>query len=229
VKTKGEYRENLQAVFFPKASGKLAQRLRGLKSYRESRQVFISPAPLLAQARINALLDGKELVMPGPGLKQGFFLLKPFSVPFPKISAAVDLTGISQYGSVIPIAGLAKLEVGITVSEALLVNTKGVRLGDGTGYFDLAVALLHEYGGLGKNWTVWVGLDDSSRLVSDELPADPWDIPVHGVITPGRCYELEQGANPSPQVYWEHLSQKTVRKITPLWKLSSNALRDSRA
>ena len=228
MKSKGQYRENLQAAFAAKVSGKLAQRIRGLQAYRASRQVFISPVPLLAQARINTLLDGKELVMPAPGLKEGFFLLKPYSVPFPKLSTAVDVTGISQFGSVIPPEGLVRLEVGMFVTEALLVNRNGVRLGDGTGYFDLAVAILHAYGGIAKDWEVWVALDDASRLVPDNLPTDPWDISAQGVITPNSCNELGQSKISSPKIYWQHLSPKIVRKITPLWKLSGNSLLDPR-
>ena len=226
VKTKGQYRENVQTLFSPNNSGKLAQRIRGLRAYRESRQIFVSPVPFLSQVRINTLLDGKELVMPGPSLKQGFFLLKPFSAPFPKLSAAVSLTGISQYGSIIPTVDIARLKIGMFITEALLVNTKGIRLGDGTGYFDLAVAIIHEYGGVAENPEVWAVLADGSQMVIDDLPSDPWDIPVQGVATHAECHELSKEVLCSPKVHWEHLALKTIKKIDPLWKLSCDVLKD---
>ncbi len=76
----------------------MAERLRGLDTYRAATTVFAEPVPLLHQARINLLLDGKRLVMPSPGLKQGFFLLEPFLVPFPRLPWAVSMTGAAACG-----------------------------------------------------------------------------------------------------------------------------------
>ena len=55
--------------------GKAAETLRKLQPYRDASTVFASPATSLLQARINCLLDGKNLVIPGPSLRNGFYLL----------------------------------------------------------------------------------------------------------------------------------------------------------
>jgi hypothetical protein len=74
-----------------------------------------------------------------------------------------------------------------------------------------------------------VGLADGSQLVTDDLPADSWDIPVQGVVTPAESYELSSEKFYAPKLDWEELSLKTVKKIDPLWKLSCDALKDRRA
>lgn len=228
MKSKAQWREESQALFSLKDSGKLAQRLRGVKSYRESRQIFVSPAPFLSQVRINALLDGKELVMPGPGLKQGFFLLKPFSVPFPKLLYAVSLGGVHEHGTVLSSTGISELDLGLFISEAMVVNEEGVRIGDGTGFFDLAVAILQESGGISKSFEVFAALSDQSQFVSEELPSDPWDIPVRGILTQDLFREVTKADATTPKLYWDELARKTVKKIDPLWKLSCNVFKESR-
>ncbi|MFA6499857.1 MAG: hypothetical protein WCV64_11075, partial [Desulfurivibrionaceae bacterium] len=60
-----------------KASGKSAELVRRLERYRDAKRIFVGPTVRLQQLRINALTDGKELLVPGPGLKEGFYLLAP--------------------------------------------------------------------------------------------------------------------------------------------------------
>ena len=57
------------------AWGKAAEKLRGLQVYRDAGTVFATPDESLHQARINCLVDGKNLVMPAPSIREGFFIL----------------------------------------------------------------------------------------------------------------------------------------------------------
>lgn len=199
---------------FPKADGRTAEALRRLDAYRRSRHVFIEPSPALAQMRINALLDGKELIVPGPGLREGFYCLKPFSVPFPKLSLAVSLKGVPVYGQLLPHQALARLEIGVMVAEALAVDGRGFRLGDGSGFFDLACAILSHCGALAEG-ALAVAAAVAHR--PEWLPADSWDVRMDGVLGP-QGLDLFSHEEEHLAIDWGQLTMQRIKKITPLWQ-----------
>ena len=58
------------------------------------------------------------------------------------------------------------------------VDRKGTRLGQGKGHYDRAAADLRRRGGLliGVGWAV--------QMLDEEIPADPWDLPLDGFASP---------------------------------------------
>lgn len=213
VKSKDEWRQEYHGTS-PVADGKTAEALRRLDAYRRSRQVFIEPTAVLAQMRINALLDGKELIVPGPGLRDGFYRLMPFSVPFPKLSFAVSLKGVPVYGQLLPHQELSRLDIGIMVAEALAVDASGVRLGDGSGFFDLACAILNHCGALTEVSTVL-----AAAVVNrpEQLPADSWDVRMDGVLDAQGAHFFQHDRE-LPAIDWSHLVMQRIKRITPLWQ-----------
>lgn len=194
--------------------GQMAERVRRLPAYRRCQRVFVSPALELAQVRINALLDGKELIMPGPGLKDGFYRLPPYRLPFAKLALAVSLKGLPQHGQLLPHEALAGLEVGMLFTEALAVDSQGQRLGDGSGFFDLGCALLHQCGALVSGVEVWAA---AVRGRVEALPVDPWDVPMHGLVS-AREEVIFPAPALLPLIDWRQLNEQRIRKIGPLWK-----------
>jgi 5-formyltetrahydrofolate cyclo-ligase len=214
TKTKEEWRAELSDTAGAGETGRIAEAVRKLAPYRQCRQLFISPAPILSQVRINALLDGKELIVPGPGLKEGFYLLRPLSIPFAKLPLAVSMKGIPSHGKLVYHQDLAKLSIELLITEALAVDAHGNRLGDGGGFFDLAWAILHECGALAETATVWAA---AVAHQPDELPVDPWDVRMDGLVGP----EGEIAFPPAerrPVIDWQQLPKQRIKKITPLWK-----------
>ena len=61
--------------------GRAAERLRRLPEYRKARTMAVMPDSVLLQARINALNDGKDIIVATPGLKQGLVRVTPDDVP----------------------------------------------------------------------------------------------------------------------------------------------------
>lgn len=202
-----------------KKSGREAEQLRRQDVWRQAKQVFVGPAPLLAQIRINALLDGKDLIMPGPGLKQGFFLLKPYTVPFPKLSFAVTYAGLGKYGVRLADEELFRLRLDLFVTDALAVDINGFWLGEGHGYFDLSHALLTAKGGVSDAASVFGLVDEPGRLLQGELDVDPWDVPLDRVLHPEGDISFRRPESWQSFIEWDSLSLDRVRKITPLWKL----------
>ena len=70
---------------------------------------------------------------------------------------------------------------------AVAFDRRGGRLGFGQGYYDRLLA------GPGFEKTFLVGLAHTFQVV-DDLPVDPWDRPVHAVVTDEEIIRAEPGA-----------------------------------
>lgn len=212
-KSKDEWRQTYHGTSFV-GNGKTAEALRRLDAYRQTRQVFIEPTSALAQMRINALLDGKELIVPGPGLRDGFYCLKPFVVPFPKLAFAVSLKGVPVFGQLLAHQDLSRLDIGIIIAEALAVDDSGIRLGDGSGFFDLACATLNHCGAVNESALI---LAAAVPHRPELLPDDSWDVRMDGVLG-AQGLQLFPHEKKMPEIDWEQLTLQRVKKITPLWQ-----------
>ncbi|MFC1523576.1 5-formyltetrahydrofolate cyclo-ligase [Thermodesulfobacteriota bacterium] len=226
---KNRIRESLldnlpQTGIAPEQRGKIAELLRRNSEYRQARQIYCTPDIDLDQIRINTLLDGKELLMPAPGLKQGFYRIKPFSVPFPELYSAVNYKGVSKFGEIVQVAEFSKVAIDLVVCAALGIDPEGRRIGGGTGYFDLAMAILEQLGGLRPDILV-MALAGEKQLLSETLPEDPWDVAVDCVLTPQgeRCFT--QKGRRMPGLFWDALSEKSIRKNDLLWYLRKKTSR----
>lgn len=199
--------------------GKAAEKLRRLQEYHDAATIFATPAKSLHQVRINCLVDGKNLVMPAPSIREGFFLLTGHSVPFKELSAAVTYKGLEKHGKMLKNLAMPGLSVRLLLTESLAVDPEGGRLGDGNGFFDLCCALLQELGALQHDWKAFSFILDE-QLSGDLLPQDTWDIKMSGAITPSSIHAF----NPPPQkpvILWDMLSRDRLKRIDPLWKLYS--------
>ena len=193
----------------------MAELLRRDRVYRRAETIFVTPAHCLQQVRINSLVDNKRLLMPTPGLKNGFVLLKPGTIPFPKLGFAVTPKGMAQFGEYLGLEKLDGLNIGLLLTDAVAVDQNGNRLGHGKGFFDLAGAILAEAGGLARDGTFLA----MATTGTTSLPIDPWDIPLTGILDIGGIHRFPQQKKPGPQIFWDRLSMARIRKITPLRQL----------
>lgn len=202
-----------------KASGKSAELVRRLEKYRDAKRVFVGPTARLQQIRINALTDGKELLVPASGLKEGFYLLAPYEIPFKHLGHAVGYKGLAQYGRRVAVEELCQGPVGLLVTDCLAVDPAGYFVGEGKGFFDLAVAILAELHGLTPEAEAY-GLGEQEQLLDQEIERAAWDIRLNGFITPEGIALNNPGGHADRRVLWDMLPPKRIRKITPLWKLN---------
>ena len=217
-------KEELRTSFLPlpeeeiiSGQGRLAENLRRLDGYRQSQQVFVDPSLLLRQVRINALLDGKELIMPAAGLKEGFCLLKPFTIPFRDLPFAVTYKGLDRYSKKMFVEDIPAFGISMLVGEAYAVDHLGARLGDGQGFFDLAVAIIGELGGLSETCQIVAAIDDPGKII-EEVPCEEGDVRCAAIVSPveGRHLSSESAV---PQICWDALPMERIKRISPLWKL----------
>jgi len=207
-------------------AGQVAEQLRRLESYRQASGVYIDPSPLLKQARINALADGKLLIMPGPGLKEGFYCLDPFRTPFAKLALAAVGRDLPVFGRKITARReVSAFKIDLLIGEYWAVDRRGHGIGEGKGFFDLAVALLAELEGLADDCLVLVAVQERARMMAG-LPVDPWDITGNAILTPNEIIMAGQLLFDRPSIVWDALTLDRIRRITPLWKLYVEQGRD---
>lgn len=217
--SKEEIRAGLLGAPEGKASGKCAELVRRLEKYRQAKRIFVGPAARLQQVRINALTDGKELLVPAPGLKEGFYLLAPYEIPFAHRVYAVGYKGLAEYGRRIAVEELCKVPVGLLITDCLAVDPAGYFVGEGKGFFDLAVAILAELNGLAAGAAAY-GLGEQAQMLAREIERSAWDVPFNGFITPEGVTLYNANGHADRKVLWDLLPPKRIRKLTPLWKLN---------
>jgi 5-formyltetrahydrofolate cyclo-ligase len=201
--------------------GKAAEQLRKLQSYHDAATVFASPDASLQQARINCLMDGKDLIMPSPSLRKGFFLLKAHTIPFPELSTAVTYKGLEKSGHPIRHADIKNLTVNLLLTSAIAVDQQGTRLGDGNGFVDLSYGILSEMQAI-KAGTKTLAVVSEEQVIKDTLPLDKWDVKMNGAFTPAGLVEFDIDQIEG-KIYWDALPKQRIKKISPLWKLSQNS------
>ena len=216
--SKENIRDNLSSNIIPAQAthGKIAELLRNTDLYRNSNRVYCGPSFFLKQIRVNTLLDGQELVMPGPGMKEGFYKIKPFAIPFKKMSFAVTYKGLGIHGKRLDNSDLKKLGIDLMIDHVEAASRSGYFLGDGKGFFDLATAILSDTGGLARGFNVITVIEDMKKIV-DDLPNDPWDIQANAILHPDG-FDVVSEKVKRPEILWEFLEMDRIKRVTPLWK-----------
>jgi len=82
------------------------------------------------------------------------------------------------YGIVQPPHQAKAIIPDLVLVPLLAVDLHGTRLGQGGGHYDRALPALREAGAtiIGVGWAM--------QLVEDDLPADQWDVPLDGFVSP---------------------------------------------
>jgi len=204
------------------APGLIAERLRSLQAYRDARSLFIMPALLLKQIRVNCLADGKRLLMPLPGLKDGFSLLDPEAVAPKDRAQAVTPTGLERFGRRLRPKQLSDYRLDIIVTDGLAVAPGGHLLGDGNGFLDLAYALLRLWGAATEKSTV-VAVVAEEQTAPADFPIAAWDVPADAILTSDHVRWLEPRPMKPAQIFWDELPFARIKRITPLWQLSRSS------
>lgn len=178
---------------FPGAN-QAAEQLRRLPAYRQARTIAVGAEPVLLQVRINALMDGKNLLVATPGLKQGLVRLAPAMVPINR--RFLDLQGSAMFKAGKPLR-LPRARLGVAdmlVGSGLAVSRQGVLLGDGRGIVDIFSAMLGSLGVLAASAPIVV-LQHEKQII-EQIPPDEWDARADIILTPHAAIQLAKAARP---------------------------------
>ncbi len=163
-------RDRLLGSIGPDSPGMVA----GYRAYRGE----IDPEPAL-----RALHDaGWKVVLPvvGPEVSLGFAPWIPEVTRFSR-----NALGIAEPDS--PVVDPTVIDLVLVPGVAF--DASGGRLGHGAGYYDRFFARLEKSGARPRRW----GLAHDIQVV-DEVPVEPWDVPMDVVVTPSRVISV--GENP---------------------------------
>jgi 5-formyltetrahydrofolate cyclo-ligase len=86
----------------------------------------------------------------------------------------------SPWGVLQPSGAAEALAPDVVLVPLVAADRSGARIGHGKGHYDRALSHLREGG------TVFtLGLAWEPRILADPIPADPWDVPLDAIATPG--------------------------------------------
>jgi 5-formyltetrahydrofolate cyclo-ligase len=198
--------------------GRVAAAIRQCVVYRKARHLLVPPSAPFFQVRLNALMDGKLLTVPSPGMQSGFQQFDPERVsPKDRVAAArLRVSGVgltrSAYGSPIP------RPVDLVVGEVLWGARDGALIGDGRGHLDLTCAVL----------TALRWMDGQARVIAVAAeytaltcPQEKHDVRAHWIITRQGAVETTLTEAPKPAIRWEELSLRQIRRNEVLFYLAS--------
>jgi 5-formyltetrahydrofolate cyclo-ligase len=204
---------------FP-GQNKAAEKLRGLEVYRGARTIMVPPDQAQLQVRINALLDGKRLIIATPGLRDGFYLLEREAIEVKNWRTAARSSGVRRFGTRLITARQEIGTVDFMATGAVAVGLHGERIGKGSGYFDLEYLILREIGSVTEATPICALADDCQIL--DEVPMEEKDVAVDFIITPTTVITVERALMRPANITWDELNERHIKGMRPLKELRRN-------
>jgi 5-formyltetrahydrofolate cyclo-ligase len=194
------------------------ERVRTLDAYREASWVFITPDNSTELLRRAAMADGKDLLVTTYGIRRGFLLLDPTSVPAEERSYAATLDGLDRYATPVSLAELAgRPPLRLLVTGGSAVSRNGIRFGKGHGYFDLEWAMLSEVGLTDERSEV-VDVVHDCQVVEEDLAGEDHDVAVDWIVTPTQTRHVRVERAPG-RVRWELLPGTEHEHLPPIDEL----------
>jgi len=175
---------------------------------------MVPPDQAQLQVRVNAVMDGKRLIMATPGLRDGFYLLERRGIRTKDWVRAARSSGVRQFGKRLATSKHEIGQVDLLVTGAVAVGLQGGRVGKGSGYFDLEYTILREIGSVHEDTPIVALVDDVQ--VCDEVPLEEHDVAVNYIVTPTRIIKAGRFQRSSMRIRWERLEERRIRRIRPL-------------
>lgn len=161
--------------------------VRTLPAYADADVVFIAPDNSLESMRLDALRQGKRLIVPTFGLRRGLVIIHGSSLGPADIPLAATLDGMERFGAVLALDDLRRLDpVGVVLTGAVAVTRRGLHFGGGDGFFDLEWGLLRHCG-LANPTTPVVAVVHSCQVLDVEVRRGPHDAVADLIVTPGEA------------------------------------------
>jgi 5-formyltetrahydrofolate cyclo-ligase len=197
-------------------------RVTQLPTYKKSNVIFITPDNCLEDLRLQALKDGKTVLITTYGIRRGFWVLDPLRIDPSDYRYAAMLDGMERLGQPVTLAEIVSSgwRIPMMVTGTGAINHYGVRFGKGHGFFDLEWAMLYTLGVIGQD-TIAVGVVHDCQLLEEELYPEEFDTVCDVIATPTKTIQVENAAKPTCGVLWPLLQPGMLESIPPLLELKA--------
>lgn len=196
---------------------KAAERMRRLETYQRAKTVMVPPDQAQLQVRINAVMDGKRLIMATPGLRDGFYLLHKGAIKARDWKGATRSSGVRRFGTRLVTTRREIGTVDFMATGAVAVGLQGGRIGKGSGYFDLEYMILREIGSVNETTPICALVDECQVL--EEVPMETKDVAVDFICTPFRIITTERSLSRPTKIPWGFLNERYIKGMRPLREL----------
>ena len=192
--------------------------------YRESNFVFITPDNCLDRLRLQALKDGKTVLMTTYSIKRGFWLLEPSTIAPDLYLYASTLDGMERVAKPVDLEVIRKMPtIDYMVTGTGAINMEGVRFGKGHGFFDAEWGMLYQLGRI-STATPTAAVVHDCQVLDETLMPDVFDTVSDVVFTPTRTIEVSNPHKPTCGILWDRLDPHMLETIPPLQQLKAMGL-----
>lgn len=195
------------------------ERLTSHRYYRDAKIIFIAPDNCIERLRLQALRDGKTVLMTTYSIKRGFWLLDPAEIAPELYPYAAMLDGMERLARPVSLDEIEALpSVDYMVTGTGAINHEGVRFGKGHGFFDAEWGILFTLGKISKDTPAAAVVHDC-QMLDEKLYPDTFDTVADVVFTPTRTIEVVNPQKPTCGILWDRLDQHMFDTIPPLQDL----------
>lgn len=192
--------------------------------YRNADLIFITPDNCLDRLRLQALQDGKTVLMTTYSIKRGFWLLDPRTISPEIYLYASTLDGMERVGRPVDLRDIAAMPtVDYMVTGTGAINHEGVRFGKGHGFFDAEWGMLYQLKRISTE-TACAAVVHDCQVLEEQLTPDVYDTVVDVIFTPTRTIDVAAPHKPTCGIIWERLDQHMFDTIPPLQELKAMGL-----
>jgi 5-formyltetrahydrofolate cyclo-ligase len=191
--------------------------LRESGEWAAARVVKINPDAPQRPCREAALAEGKVVVMPTPRIREGFLLLDPRAVPRSAYREASTISGAFRWG--VKINPREMPQIDLVVIGSVAVNPgDGARLGKSHGYAELEWGIATALGKASESTPVATTVHEL-QLVDDDIPQEPFDLPVDLIATQTRALRPVRRRQKPRGILWEYITEEMLSEIPLLSSL----------
>ncbi|OAK94442.1 hypothetical protein IQ06DRAFT_298468 [Phaeosphaeriaceae sp. SRC1lsM3a] len=200
-----------------------------LPCYKTARAVLITSDNSLERLRLQALKDGKKVLVGTYRLRRGFVLLDPARIDDAMYEVASCLDGMEKpgIGRAMSIAQLRDegLEIDMCVTGGLVFNEQGVVIYEGQSLFEVQWALLQDLKVLGVSTRV-VAVAHACQVINEKSwglketrPTKTGEVQCDFVVTPEKVFEVEAACKPAAGINFDTIDGDALNNIPPLQEL----------
>ncbi|MBS2967729.1 5-formyltetrahydrofolate cyclo-ligase [Metabacillus sp. KIGAM252] len=185
-----------------------------MPEYKHADVIKVNPDAPQLPLRAQVLKDGKTLLVPTPRLKAGFMQVKPEWVPAGEERRAASLSHIKEYGQLLPLSELPRIDLIVIGSVAMTKD--GRRLGKGEGYADREYAIIRE---LGNPEVPVITTVNSRQLVEDDIPVEEFDLTADWIATEKGLTRTESRVPKPKGIVWSRVTDEDMASMPVLQEI----------